>query len=542
AANYVGFIGFEVTGHEGQELDIVWNESLSPDGKTVRPIQGIEATQALRYIFREGRQRYLAFNPHLARYIRVVHRGKGEIILHRLWMVDHSFAVPPQGAFECSDSGLNNIYQAAVRTARLNTLDTFMDNPDRERGSWMREGYWMAQSVFYAFGDLSVSRRMVRYGADSQSASDHSGPPGMVQMLYPATNVHGGFIPAHALYWVLQAGLHNRYANDLPFTREIIPSVRKLVSAFETWENEKGLLENVDSWNFIDWTDIRTDGISVALNAIYARTLDEVALMETSMGESSRAAKMKKKAAQVREALNQFCTGDGFYPDALLSLDDGSYKPSPEMCEATQYFILWAEVPPPDRHEALWKILSEKFRPTPGNDQPIMGLPRAGLYSFFERLQVAAREKDYHIFIDDVKTMFLHMAESSPGTLWEHPQRQWCLCQGFSSGVAALLTEEILGIRIDKKILISPHDAGKLSWCRGHLNVPQGRIEVAWSRKEESYTLKVSIPAGMQAEVILPPGAEEIWKKKDTKETCPERFIVSGEKVIVVHPGYLGLK
>ena len=146
-ANNVGFIGFEISGVSGRApLEIAWNESLDDNGQTVRPVQGIDANQALRYILRDGRQTFLTFNPYLARFVRVVQRGDGQITLHRLWIVDHSFAAPAQGEFVCSDEGLNRIYEAAKRTARLNTLDTFMDNPSRERGAWMREGYWTARA------------------------------------------------------------------------------------------------------------------------------------------------------------------------------------------------------------------------------------------------------------------------------------------------------------------------------------------------------------------------------------------------------------
>lgn len=540
--NSVGFIGFEVSGKEGDTLEIVWNESLSPKNNTVRPIQGIEATQALRYVFKEGRQQYIAFNPHLARYIKVVHRGEGDIALHRLWMVDHSFAAPQNGSFECSDQAINHIYEAAIKTARLNTLETFMDNPGRERGSWMREGYWIAQSVYYAFADMSVSRRMVRFGANSQLARDHAGPEGMVQMLYPAKNVEETFIPAHALFWVLQAGLHRRYTGDLDFVREILPSVRLLIKSFMTWQNSDGLLENVDGWAFIDWTDMRTDGISVALNAIYARTLDEVALLENSIGENSRANYYDEMAKKVRGSLNKFCNKDGFYPDVLLPVTDGHYENSLEKCEATQYFVLWADVPSPERQKMMWNILNEKFQPTPGNEQPVMGLPRGGLYSFFERLQVACRQEDYSALIRDIKTMFQHMAENSPGTLWEHPQRQWCLSQGFSSGVAAILTEEILGIQMNDGLQISPNGGGQVKWCKGTAMTPNGPIRISWKWEESLYELKVDIPPGMTAEVTFPPEAKTVWGNSKNMGKWPEKLTVSGKRQILIRPDEIKYK
>ena len=538
-ANSVGFIGFEVSGKEGDTLEIVWNESLDPVENTVRPIQGIEATQALRYVFKNGRQQYIAFNPHLARFIKVVHRGEGDITLHRLWMVDHSFAAPQNGSFECSDQAVNNIYNAAIKTARLSTLDTFMDNPGRERGSWMREGYWMAQCVYYAFSDLDVSRQMVRYGANSQFSSDAAGPNGMVQMLYPAKNITQEFIPAHALYWVLQAGLHKRYSGDLDFVREILPSIRFLMKSFMTWQNGEGLLENVDGWDFIDWTDMRTDGISIALNAIWAKTLDEAAQLENSIGENAKAKYYYKMAKKVRRSINQFCNNEVFYPDVLSPTTNGNYINSQEVSEATQYFVLWADIPSPERKKIMWNVLSNSFQPTPGNDDPIMGLPRGGLYSFFERLQVASGQDDHSALIRDIKTMFQPMAESSPGTLWEHPQRQWSLCQGLSSGVASILTEEILGIKMNDGIRISPHGGGQVSWSKGEVMTSNGPLSVSWKYEEDLYELNIEVPSGMSAEVIFPPEAKIIWGNSKKNQKWPEKLIVTGKKQIRIQPSQI---
>ena len=536
-ANQVGFFGFELNGAAGQIFELVWNESLADKDQTVRPIQGIEATQALRYVLRDGRQTYLAFNPFLARYVRVVQRGAGEIVIHRLWLADYSFAPPAQGDFQCSDAGLNRIFQAAARTAKLNTLDTFMDNPSRERGAWMREAYWTAQSIYTVFGDLSVSRRMVRQGADSQHAADRAGPPGMVQMLYPAANIDRSFIPAHALYWALQAGLHERIAGDVEFVREIMPAVRQLLEAFKTWRNREGLLENVTSWNFLDWATIRADGVSVALNAMYARTLDQAARLERTIGEEPRAEQYERAAAGVRESLNRGCAGELFFPDALIRNADHTLAPSRETCEATQYFVLWADVPATDHGRRMWQALREDFLPTPGHDQSIRGLTRAGLYSFFERLQVAARFGDHDAVVRDVKAMFQPMADSSPGTLWEHPLRQWCLCQGFCSGVATILTEEVLGIRLDHQTRITPHAGGSVRWCKGHVTTPRGRIAVAWDWKADRYELDVTLPPELTAEVVLPAEAEAVWRSGPSTNVWPGTIQVAGHRGILIQPG-----
>lgn len=538
-ANEVGFIGFELSGAAGQTLEFAWNESLDDPGRTVRPVQGIDANQALRYTLREGRQAFLTFNPYLLRFLRVVQRGAGKLTLHRLWLADFSFAAPSQGEFECSDAGLNRVYEAAKRTARLNTLDTFMDNPSRERGAWMREGYWTARAVYTCFGDLSVSRRMVLQGADSQSAAVRAGPPGMVQMLYPGDiSVDRTYIPAHALYWVLQAGLHERVAGNQPFVGAILPAVRRLIAAFQTFESPEGLIEHDGS--FIDPVPMRGDGVSVALNAIYVRTLDEVARLERSLGETGRAAQATQQAARVRETLNRLAGGDLFYPDVFTRNTLRQLVPAPERSETTQYFLLWADAVPAERARRLWQVLRDECLPTPGRDTPVIqGLTRGALYSFLERLQVAARRGDHAALVRDAKAMYLPMADCPPGTLWEHTLRQWCLCQGFSSGVAAGLSEEILGIRDELPARIAPHGGGAVRWCKGHVTTPRGRVAVAWDSKPDRYALTVTLPADVTAEVLLPPEAEAVWRLGTPPGDWKASLPVTGQATIVVTPGTL---
>ena len=212
--------------------------------------------------------------------------------------------------------------------------------------------------------------------------------------------------------------------------------------------------------------------------------------------------------------------------------------PAPERCETTQYFFLWADVPPPERSRRMWQALRDDFAPTPGQATPVIkGLTRAALYSFLERLEIAARQGDHAALVRDVKAMFLPMTDTPPGTLWEHTMRQWCLCQGFSSGVAAVLNEEILGLRDELPTRIAPHSGGVVRWCKGHVTTPRGRVTVAWDWKRDRYELEVTLMAGVTAEVVLPAEAEAVWHSGPATGVWPGRIQVAGHKVILIQPG-----
>ncbi len=536
---YEGFVGFEVSGKAGQQVEIAWADRLDAEG-SVRPCVQT-GRNAIRYVLREGRQSFLAFTPQFIRYVRIEHRGPGDVTVHRLGATEFRFPMEPKGSFACSDDGLNRVYQAARWTAALNTLDTYMDCPHRERNAMYGvEGYWMQKAVYPMFGDTSVSRRCIRSGADSVNDDEGTaGPPDLVHIAYPMhLKYFNTVIPTQPLFWVLHMGLYERCSGDAGFLREILPVVRRNLAAMDAWRNSDGLLESIPCWMFFDYADIRTDGASVALNAVYARTMDEMARLERLVGDPSRAVEMEKRAGQVRGAINRLCPGETFYPDVLFRTDKKELTPSPQACETTQYHVLWCRVPPPEREQRMWRALRDDFLPTPRRRvQPIRGLTRAGVYPFLQRLETAARLGDHAALIRDAKAMFLPMADSPPGTLWEDPMARIALCHSIACGVGGVLTEEVLGIRIGLPLRITPHNGGTLTWCKGFITTPKGRVEAAWQVARDRYALRVTLPADVPGEVVLPPEAKAVWQSGPSTSPWAESLAVTGDTTVIVRPG-----
>jgi hypothetical protein len=539
ARGYVGFIGFEVTGKAGQVVEIAWSDQLSAEGD-VRPCAQT-GRNALQYILREGRQRFLAFTPQFLRFLRVVARGDGPLVVHRLWITEFRFDAQPKGGLVCSDEGINQVYEAARWTAALNTLDAYMDCPHRERNAMYGvEGYWMQKAVYPLFGDTRISRRSILFGAASvDDPAGTAGPPDLVHVAYPMhLEYFNTVIPTQPLFWVLHAGLYQRCADDTQFIREMLPAIRRNLTALDGWRNAEGLLESIPGWMFFDYARIRVDGVSVALNAVYARTLDEASRLEHLAGDSRRADQLADLARRVRQSLNRLCPGDGFYPDVLVRNGQSGLTPSREACETTQYYVLWGNVPPPERKHRMWLALRDDFLPTPRKKvEPIQGLTRAGLYPFLERLEVAAELGDHAALVRDAKAMFLPMVHSSPGTLWEDPMGRIALCHSIGCGVAGILTEEVLGIRLGFPLEIAPHGGGALRWCRGYITTPRGRIGASWKWQADCYQLEVALPEGTVAEVRLPPEAKAVWEAGPSKSPWTAALRLRGTATVLVTPG-----
>jgi hypothetical protein len=82
-------------------------------------------------------------------------------------VTENCFPDKPDGSFQCSDDGLNRVYEAARRTTRFVTLECVMDSAERERNAMIGpDAYWPLKSLFPMFGDTSVLRRTIQSGAD----------------------------------------------------------------------------------------------------------------------------------------------------------------------------------------------------------------------------------------------------------------------------------------------------------------------------------------------------------------------------------------
>jgi hypothetical protein len=338
-------------------------------------------------------------------------------------------------------------------------------------------------------------------------------------------------------------GFYERCSADTDFIRTMIPVLRKNLAAFDGYRNEDGLLDPPTTLfgTFFDYDDMRTDGVSVALNARYVMALEEAARLERLVGDESYALDCERKARQVRDALNRY--GDMFYPDVLVRDAQQHLVPSPQACETTQYYVMWANVPSEERQRRMWQAMRDDFAPTPlSKVQPIRGLTRGALYSFQERLEVAAALDDHAALVRDTKAMFLPMIDTSPGTLWENTMGDIALCHSIACGIAGIMSEELLGVQIGRPLKITPHSGGTLRWCKGCTTTPTGRVEVTWESKDTQYTLKVSIPEDEDAEVSLPSEAKAVWQSAPASHRWQDPILVRGRVAIRVEPGNITIQ
>ena len=120
---------------------------------------------------------------------------------------------------------------------------------------------------------------------------------------------------------------------------------------FKNFENEYGLLENLEGWSFIEWSKAadseRMIGVHFPTNMLYAMMLRSVA---TLYGDEAA----RKKADVIEKAINKLSPIGMFYCDNAVRGDDGKLHLSGKITETCQYYAFFCGTATPEKNPDLW--------------------------------------------------------------------------------------------------------------------------------------------------------------------------------------------
>jgi alpha-L-rhamnosidase len=121
----------------------------------------------------------------------------------------------------------------------------------------------------------------------------------------------------------------------------------------------------------------------------------------------------------------------------------------------------------------------------------------------------------YALLLQDTEPSWLTMIDRGATTMWERwngvdadgvPHES---LNHYSKGaVASFLHRYVAGLQPTspgyRTFKIAPRPGGGLTWARGELDCPYGRIEVSWRMDREAFRLDAVVPGGTSADVVLP--------------------------------------
>src|SRR6185369_11430734 len=166
------------------------------------------------------------------------------------------------------------VFSAARETFRQNCADLFMDCPSRERAGWLCDSYFTARVAYDLCGDTLLEKNFLENFLLPPRFAHL--PDGMFPMCYPADHYSGRFIPNWALWLVLQLEEYYARSADRELIAAFEPKIKALLDYFRRFLNEDGMLEKLESWVFVEWSEANkfVQDVNYPSNMLYAAALD----------------------------------------------------------------------------------------------------------------------------------------------------------------------------------------------------------------------------------------------------------------------------
>ncbi len=492
--NSTGFVGVEVEVEEKARIVLSWEEILTEEGD-INP-RRMGTNNYIYYDLEPGNYSLESFEPYTLQYLRVsIENGSGKV--KEPYIRQYVNSDVDRATFNTSNSDLNKIFKAAVETYKQNALDIFMDCPQRERAGWLCDSYFMGRVELNLTGRSLVETNFLENYALPEKFEFL--PKGMIPMCYPADHPNANYIPNWAMWYVLELQEYFNRSNDQLMITSSHDKVMGLVEFFEQYENEDMLLEDLDKWIFVEWSEANNfvNGVNYPTNMLYARMLEVVAALYNKPA-------LKYKAEQIKDTIRKQAYNGTFFVDNALRVD-GKLVPQKQNCtETCQYYAFYLGVADKYIYPKLWNILINDFGPQRASLKLYEDIyPSNAFIGKYLRLEVLSQNGLVKQLLNESVDNFLYMANRT-GTLWENVNTQASVNHGFASHIAHVFYRDLLGIKnidqLSKNIILEFNDAD-ISFCEGTMPLHDELISVKWKKRGSTLSYSYSVPKGYQVYV-----------------------------------------
>ncbi|MFF5966459.1 family 78 glycoside hydrolase catalytic domain [Streptomyces collinus] len=549
--NISGWVRLTGLGPAGTALKLSHGEHLDADGDVTTEHLGGEAPGMPTVIFHQTDEVVSAGRPgeafeprhtvHGFRYVRIEGHPGPLTAADVTGVVVHS-DLRRTGRFRCSDDDLNRFYEAAVWSFRGNAVDVPTDCPTRERAGWTGDFQLYAPTASFLYDIAGFGARWLRAVADEQL------PDGCVVNISPSAPADKGADPKLAAVtgsagWgdaavLVPWTLYTVY-NDEQVLRDQWPSMTAWVDFQTRNASEKRHQSRVDrsaeaaaheqylwdgTFHWGEWTEPKKrldDGtwvdpvmsdpmawfaadkgeIGTAYFFLSASTITKVADV---LGKKEEAAAYRDLAARILDAWRtEYVSDDG----KVASHSQAGHVRALAFGLVPEHLRAAAAQHLAQLIEDAGVHLTTGFLATP------LLLPVLA--------DTGHTDLAYRLLLQRTYPSWLAMTDRGATTVWENWEgvdedgvASGSLNHYSKGAVIHFLHTHTAGIRLledspgYRRFVVRPVPGGDLTWAEASLDSTCGPITSRWERDGDRFTLKVTVPPGSTARVIMPDGQE----------------------------------
>ena len=409
---------------QDSEIDLIYDDLLI-DGEI--KFNREQIIHGLKWFLKKGEYLLESNEVYQAKYISLVARGKVEI--EQVGMVLIENPTVKEEDFRLKDEELDQIVSGAIRTFKHNAYDLPTDCASRERAGYLCDGFFSARAEKFFTGENRVERNLLEnylYYENSVYLSD-----GVLPMCYPsAPKGKDDYIPNWMLWYILQLEDCLKRTGDKDFILKHKKQVYKTLEFFQGYENEYGLLENLDGWVFVEWSKANDfiDGVNFPSNMLYASAIE-------SAGKIYGDDQLIKKAKTLKKTVYDLSFDGELFVDNAVR-ENGRLTPTENVSETCQNYAIFFKIVDKFTHPEFFAKIPNRFG---AFDEGARKVWRSNMFiGYVLRLEILYSEGLYELLLKESKQAFLPMVKTT-GTIWEHFETHSSCNHGFGAIVGMLV-------------------------------------------------------------------------------------------------------
>jgi len=391
---------------------------------------------ALKWTLKKGGYTLYSSDVYLAKYINLIADGKVEIIGVSVIKIESPEIC--ERAEEIADKELQQIYLAAQRSFAHNAYDILTDCPSRERAGWLCDSYFLGQAEKFFTGDNKVEKNFLQnYLLFKNECFAHDG---IVPMCYPSLpRAADDYIPGWILWYLIELEDYESRAGNEEFINLHKGRINDILNFFKRYENEYGLIENLEGWVFVEWSKSSdyVEGVNYPYNMLYYGALRAAAKL---LNENA----LNQKALHLKNTIIKKAFNGKYFRDN--SVRDGSeLVATNHITETCQNFAMFFEILKSDENPDFYRRMIGE--PMDEEAKAHSGVEPSNMFiGYILRLCVLSREGYHERLLKEIKIKFLPMVKRT-GTIWELFSENASCDHGFGSIAGKLIYDSYIKLR-----------------------------------------------------------------------------------------------
>ncbi len=425
-----GFIGLKITAEKETRVYFAFEEIL-PGGKWIFRRSG--CNDYIMAIVPAGETEFISREPYTFKYAKIIYEGNAKITPYLVALENaHADCVNVSG-----NAKFQKVFEAAKNTFKQNAVDIFTDCPGRERAGWLCDSYFTARSELLFTGKNDMEKRFLQ---NFLIARTEEIPPLMIPKCFPSQHMSKTYIPNWAMWFVIELYDCFLRTGDKKLVESAKDKVFGVVEFFEKYLDEFGLLEDLESWVFVEWS-ISNDkdylkGVNFPSNMLYA-------LMLETVGKLYGSGECKARADNIRKQIVKLSYDGKLFADNAVRENGVLTRCDDHVSETCQYYALFSGICP---DAGFSERMKKEFGPL-RKDGAYPEIGRSNMFignylRFFWLCDIG----EYERVVDECLDYFSVMADKT-GTLWEKDAPTASCNHGFASVAAELLLRCAVGYK-----------------------------------------------------------------------------------------------